>query len=252
MGSFLNLGGGLRAGFAAAGTGTLAWCAPADAILATTTADGLLGALDLLRWVDSLAWVVTLTTLGTCALSWSTSADTFGTTTAADSLAWLASNSVWLLRALVQTCQPPCLVVDICHLLLANNVEVSELLTSRCTHCLLEVAVEATPSIHGFIGDLVLVIHLFGLVSHLVLAVEVLQSRGESTAEAMLVVECDGLLNDVIREGIAVSKILGDDSGSWLVLLRDVVLRSLSGTGRGRTRLCGDLIYCRCGRNMYL
>ena len=39
----------------------------------------------------------------------------------------------------------------------------------------------------------------------------------------MLIVQLDGTLDGVVRDGVAVCEILGYDAGAGLVLLRDVV-----------------------------
>jgi len=49
----------------------------------------------------------------------------------------------------------------------------------------------------------------------------------ESRRNALFVVKLDSSLDNVVSENVAVGEVLGDDSGSWLVLLADLA----SGTG---------------------
>lgn len=242
MSSLLDLGDCFRARLPAACTSTFARSTSTNTILTSTGADSLVGALNLLRWVLSLGRVVTLCAVSATALPWSTAANTLLTTTAAGGLSWLTCNSVWFLLVLLQICKSSCFVVNIGDLLLSFNVESTELLASGSFHGFLKVGVETTPCVPGLVGNLVLVVHRLGLVGHSIFRVEVLQGGCELVAITLLFVNVDGLLNNVIRDGVSVSEIFGDDSRSWLILLWDVIVtNSSSGCGRGAGLLC-DLI----------
>lgn len=123
-----------------------------------------------------------------------------------------------------EICQTSGFSVDILHLLVTLSVKAGQLLSCRCIDCFLEIGAQTSPSAGGFLRDAVAGVDALGPVRSLVLLVECGQSIGEAIGDAMLIVESNSTLNGVIADGVAVSKVLGDDAGSWLVLLGNVIL----------------------------
>jgi len=60
-------------------------------------------------------------------------------------------------------------------------------------------------------------------VGGMILRIEVLQSRQEAVAHAMLLVEVDGTLNGYVTNGITVREVFGYDTAAWLLFLSDLV-----------------------------
>ena len=97
-------------------------------------------------------------------------------------------------------------------MLIGLDVEVGYFLSGWCFHSLLEVAVKSAPRSHGFVGNTILGVDSLSFIGSLVLAVETLESSGESVADSVFLVKIDSLLNDVIREGVAMGQIFCSNS----------------------------------------
>lgn len=84
-------------------------------------------------------------------MTWSTATNAFGATTLADGLvgAW---NGFWLvLFSALEIGKPSGLGVDVVDLLLALNIEVSDLLACGCAQSLFKIAGQTAPCAHGLI-----------------------------------------------------------------------------------------------------
>ncbi|KAH9828131.1 hypothetical protein Tdes44962_MAKER09459 [Teratosphaeria destructans] len=129
-------------------------------------------------------------------------------------------------------------IVNVEDLLLALCVKVAKLLTGRSVGRLLEVRAETAPCVVGLSRNAVLLVDGLGTLGGLVLAVEVLQRLGETAADTMLLVSLDGTLYDLITQDVAMSQVFGDDTGAWLLFLRDVAIVNRGAGGLG----AGDLV----------
>jgi len=112
--------------------------------------------------------------------------------------------------------------VDIKNLLLALLVEGEDLVTGWRVRCLLEVRVQASPCASAPLRDGILLVDVLGLLTGLVLLVELLQSRCEARGEAVLVVEGECSLDCFVANSIAMSKVLSQNASAGLVLLVDL------------------------------
>lgn len=115
------------------------------------------------------------------------------------------------------------LVVNVEDLLATLVVEVSELLAGGSAESLLEVGVQARPSSDTLVSDTVLLVNALSLCGSLVLGIELLKGRGEASADTVLLVKSKSALNSLVADGVAVGKVLGNDTRAGLVFLRDVV-----------------------------
>lgn len=122
------------------------------------------------------------------------------------------------------------LVVNVKDLLAALVVEVSELLASRGAHGLLEVGVQARPGSNALVSDTILLVESLSLCGGLVLGIELLESGSEASADTVLLVKSKSALNGLVANGVAVGKVLSDDTGARLVFLRDVIRRLFVGS----------------------
>ena len=114
--------------------------------------------------------------------------------------------------ASLQIRKTPCLSMDIPNLLVAHDVERPDLLPRRRPHRLLVVVAQTVPRGARLVGDAVGLVDGARLVGGFVLAVEVGQRLREAVADAVLVVERDGVLDHLVGKGVAVGEILGDDA----------------------------------------
>ena len=64
------------------------------------------------------------------------------------------------------------------------------------------------------------------LVGCLILALEIGQSRGKSVADAMFLVESNGILDGLVRDNIAMGKVFCNYTRTGLVFLADVFVMS--------------------------
>lgn len=70
-----------------------------------------------------------------------------------------------------------------------------------------------------------------GLVSCVVLSIQVGEGREETLRDAVLVVEVDSLLDAGVTNNVAMSKVLSNNSASWLLFLGDLIGIALSVLG---------------------
>ena len=139
-----------------------------------------------------------------CAIGTSTVAGCTGTRTfRASALADRLVSALHLFRLIarlssLQVCQSPRLGMDIPNLLITLNVEISDLLARRRPHCLLEIRVETHPCLVCFVGDAVGGVDSPGFVGGLGLVIEIGQGSGESIADAVFVVQGDGILDGLV------------------------------------------------------
>lgn len=111
-----------------------------------------------------------------------------------------------------QVCKTTGLGMDIADLLVALRVESRQLLACGCSHRLLEVARHATPSLCCFGCETVIGIQALSLVSSLVFLIKGHQRVGEAGADAVFVIELNGTLEGIVRDGVTMSEVLGDDA----------------------------------------
>ena len=128
-----------------------------------------------------------------------------------------------------EICQSSSLVVDVSDLSVALNVEFSDLLTSRSTEGFLEVRGEATPSTCGLVAHSVLGVHGPGRVGSLIFRIEAVQGARKSLTDTVLLIQRNGLLDDLIGHDIAMGKVFGNNSRSWLVFLVKVIIARRGG-----------------------
>jgi len=125
---------------------------------------------------------------------------------------------------LLQLSQVLRFVVDIHHLLGALIIECTQLLPRRRTRSLLKVRRKTTPTLLCLGGDLILLIHLLRLRAHRILLVELVERLHEFAADAMLLIESNAALDDLVAYDVAGSEVLGEDARTWLIILRDLVV----------------------------
>lgn len=131
--------------------------------------------------------------------------------------------------------------MDITDLLIGLGVKLTQLLAGGVLEGLLEVRVQAAPATESLVGDLIALVDSLGALGSVELLVEVAQSGGKAGGEAVLLVQGDSLLDRVVADHVSVSQVLGDNAGARLVLLGDVVLIFLLGTG-GSSLLTGEVV----------
>jgi hypothetical protein len=83
----------------------------------------------------------------------------------------------------------------------------------------------------GLSGDAIGLIGCLGLLGSLVFGVEAVESLQESVGKAMLVIIVESALSSLIANNVTVGEVLGDDTGTWLFLLSDLVGVLLELTG---------------------
>jgi hypothetical protein len=66
-----------------------------------------------------------------------------------------------------------------------------------------------------------------GLVGGVVFLIQALDSRNKASGNAMLLVEIDSTLDGLVSKDVAVSKVLSDNTASWLLLLSDLITVTL-------------------------
>ena len=115
------------------------------------------------------------------------------------------------------------LVVNVEDLLAALVVEVSELLAGGSAEGLLEVRVQARPGSDTLVSDTILLVNALSLCGSLVLGIELLEGRGEASADTVLLIESKSALNGLVADGVAMGEVLGNDTRAGLVFLRDSV-----------------------------
>ena len=113
--------------------------------------------------------------------------------------------------------------MNILNLVLSLSVEVHELLSSRSARCLLVVRGKGVVDALDAAGDAVSLICGLSLLGSLVLGVEVLESLEEAAGNTVLLVEIESALSSLVSENVSVSEVLGDDTGSWLLLLSNLI-----------------------------
>lgn len=121
--------------------------------------------------------------------------------------------------------------MDVLHLLGSLRVEVDELLARGGAGRLLKVRPQPRKERVGLLGHAVGLVDALGLVGGVVLGIEVLKGGEEAVGDAVLVVKVDGSLDGLVSYDVAMGHVLGDDAGSRLLLLRDLVAVSLGVLG---------------------
>lgn len=154
---------------------------------------------------------------------------------------WFASATGFLLTAFtrslsgLQIGQPSRLIMDIANLLVCLEVEISHFTTSRGIQGLLKVRMEAAPPAGSLVADLITLVQALCFLTGMVLFIETRKSVRESLGETAFLVECNGLLNGLVADGVALGKVLGEDAGTRLVFLLEVFCVLILSFG------------CRCG-----
>ena len=100
--------------------------------------------------------------------------------------------------ASLQIRKTPCLSMNIPDLLVAHDVERPDFLPRRRPHRVLVVVAQTVPGAACLVGDPIRLVDGAGLVGGFVLAVEVGQRLREAVADAVLVVERDGVLDHLV------------------------------------------------------
>ena len=72
-------------------------------------------------------------------------------------------------------------------------------------------------------GDSIGLIRRLGLLSGLILAIEVLERLQEAAGDTMLVVKVERTLGSLVADNVAVGEVFGDDTGTGLLLLGNFV-----------------------------
>lgn len=165
-------------------------------------------------------------------------------------LSLATTNKVNVLLSALKVGQVTSLVVYVKNLLVALLVECPQLLTSRGANSLLEVRVQAAPTGGSLLGHAILGVNSLCLLGRLVLAIEVVESRHETIADAVLVVKSNGLSDGLVADDVTVSEVFSDDARARLVLLCNVI--SSRFIGRAGSVGTGDLVKCSCRGNMDL
>lgn len=152
--------------------------------------------------------------------------------------------------ASLQVCKSPGLIVNLPHLFVSLKIEVPQLAARRGTQSLLEVRVQSTPSTSGLIAELVVLVQTTSTVSGLVLLVEVAEHRREARGESMFRVKGNGLLDCVVAQRIAVSKVFGDNAGARFVFLFEFVVVLVLGLSCLGGLATGDVVEGLGGLNV--
>lgn len=123
----------------------------------------------------------------------------------------------------LEVCQSPGFGVDVLDLLAAVGVELNDLLASGSVGGLLEVRAEAGEERVGTLGDAVGLVGGLRTVGSVELAVEALEGVQEAAGDTVLGVKLDGALEGGIANDVAVGEVLGEDAGTRLLLLGDLI-----------------------------
>ena len=113
--------------------------------------------------------------------------------------------------------------MNIPHLLIRLQIEIPHFLPTRRAQGLVKVGMQTLPTTGGAIADPVVLIQGFRFFRGLVLVVEIVECGAELVGDAVLLVEFDGLLENLITQRVAVSQVFGGDPGAGFFLLRDRV-----------------------------
>ncbi len=113
--------------------------------------------------------------------------------------------------------------MDVHHLVFGLGVEVDKLLAGWSVRRLVVVGGKGVENALGTCGDAVGLVSGLGLVGGFVLGVEVVESLKELVRDAVFLVEVEGTLGSGVADDVALGEVLGDDSGSWLLLLGDLI-----------------------------
>lgn len=136
--------------------------------------------------------------------------------------------------------------MDVPHLLVGLDIEVTELLPGRRAESLLEVRMKPPPASGSLVADLVTLIESPYTIGGVVLLVEVGQGRGEFSGHAVLLVEGDCLLEGLVAQRVAMGEVLSDDSRAGLIFLWNVAFVWNLGISTGFA--AGDVVEgLRCG-----
>lgn len=140
--------------------------------------------------------------------------------------------------------------MNITDLLVGLNIEITNLLTSRSVEGLLKVRSYAAPVVGSLVSDFVFFVKSFRAVGGLVLVVKASQGGGESIRDSVFLVKSNCLLDGLVADSVAVSKILSHYTRARLVLLFDVMLVFVPGfLGAGGVG-AGNVVDVMCGLDM--
>jgi len=149
------------------------------------------------------------------------------------------------LLLLLDVCKMTSLVVNVHDSFVALVIEGAELLSSWGVDSLVEVAGQCCISSISLLCNAELVIDSLCLLCSLGLGVEVLEGLLESGAVSVLLIRSKGRLDSFVGDHVAVREIFGDDAGTGLRLLLDVVVAIL-GFFCGGNLLTSNLINRLC------
>ena len=79
----------------------------------------------------------------------------------------------------------------------------------------------------GLLGDTIRLVNRAGLVGGAVFLIQALDSRDKTSGNTVLLVEIDSTLDGLVSKDVAVSKVLSDNTASWLLLLSDLITVTL-------------------------
>jgi len=125
--------------------------------------------------------------------------------------------------ALLQVSQVAGFVVNIHDGLVALVIESPKLLASGCSLSLVKVTCETSPGAQCLVGDAKLLVHNLRLLRSLCLRIDVLESLEELGAVAVLLIGGEGAFDGLVRDGVAVCKVLSNNTSARLLLLRDII-----------------------------
>jgi len=118
--------------------------------------------------------------------------------------------------------------MDVLNLLGGRRVEVDDLLSRWGAGSGLIIGVQAGQDRVGSLGNTIGLIDRLGLVGGMIFLVQVGEGRQEAVGDTMLAVKVDGPLESLIAENITVGNVLCSNTGSWLLLLGELIAVSLS------------------------
>lgn len=104
------------------------------------------------------------------------------------------------------------LIMNVTNLLLALRVKGRQTLSCRSIEGFFEVRVDTSPALVGTGGNAVGLIDTARSVGCLVFAVKARESIGKAVGDSVLVVKCDGILNRLVTDHVAVCKVLGHNA----------------------------------------
>lgn len=113
--------------------------------------------------------------------------------------------------------------MNVFDLMLGLGVEVDELLARWGVRSLVIVRGESVQDTLRASGDAVGLVGGLGLLGGLVFGVEILEGLEEAVGNTVLLVEIESALSSLVTNHVAVSEVLCDDAGSWLLLLGNLI-----------------------------